>query len=116
MYISAPRSKESKGAFPYNTETECNETDKYGDKLYPGTKCKHGNLCGAKGNARIYHITRLILRSKKNEIKDALLTYSLRVKKHKEYVCYFQISIIQGLLDIVALTTEQDLTNSVAQI
>ena len=53
----APRSKESKGAFTYNTATECNKTDKYGDKLYPGTKCKLGNQCGAKGNARIYHIT-----------------------------------------------------------
>ena len=67
----APRSKESKGAFPYNTATECNETDEYGNNVYPGTKCKLGNLCGAKGNAKICHITciffsqGLVLRSKK---------------------------------------------------
>ena len=41
----APKSKESKRAFTYNSETECDD--------YPGTKCKLGNQCGAKGNARI---------------------------------------------------------------
>ena len=41
----APKSKESVGSFTYNSETECFN--------YPGTKCKHGNQCGAKGNARI---------------------------------------------------------------
>ena len=41
----APKSKESQGAFPYNTATKCND--------YPGTKCKLGNQCGAKGNTRI---------------------------------------------------------------
>ena len=38
-----PKSKESKGEFPYNTEEKCLD--------YPGTKCKLGNQCGAKGNA-----------------------------------------------------------------
>ena len=37
----APKSKESKRAFTYNSETECDD--------YPGTKCKLGNQCGAKG-------------------------------------------------------------------
>ena len=41
----APKSKESVGSFTYNSETECFN--------YPGTKCKLGNQCGAKGNTRI---------------------------------------------------------------
>ena len=45
-----PKSKESKGEFPYNTEEKCLD--------YPGTKCKLGNLCSAKGNARFLMIFR----------------------------------------------------------
>ena len=41
----APKSKESIGSFTYNNATECFD--------YPGTKCKLGNQCGAKGNAGI---------------------------------------------------------------
>ena len=41
----APKSKESIGSFTYNNATECFD--------YPGTKCKLGNQCGAKGKARI---------------------------------------------------------------
>ena len=41
----APKSKESIGSFTYNNATECFD--------YPGTKCKLGNQCGAKGNNRI---------------------------------------------------------------
>ena len=39
-----PKSKEGKGQFPYNTEEKCLD--------YPGTKCKLGSQCGAKGKAR----------------------------------------------------------------
>ena len=41
----APKSKESKRAFTYNSETECDD--------YPGTKCKLGNQCGAKGTRAV---------------------------------------------------------------
>ena len=39
----APKSKESKGEFFYNTA----------DKCTIGTTCKLGNQCGSKGNTRI---------------------------------------------------------------
>ena len=45
-----PKSKDSQGEFPYNTEEKCLD--------YPGTKCKLGNQCGAKGNARFLIIFR----------------------------------------------------------
>ena len=45
-----PKSKESKGEFPYFTEEKCLD--------YPGTKCKLGNQCGAKGNTRFLKIFR----------------------------------------------------------
>ena len=41
----APKSKESIGSFTYNNATECFD--------YPGTKCKLGNQCSAKGNGII---------------------------------------------------------------
>ena len=43
----AQKSKESIGSFTYNNATECFD--------YPGTKCKLGNQCGAKGTkTRVY--------------------------------------------------------------
>ena len=45
-----PKSKDSQGEFPYNTEEKCLD--------YPGTKCKLGNQCGSKGNARFLIIFR----------------------------------------------------------
>ena len=81
----APKSKESIGSFIYNDATKCFD--------YPGTKCKLGNQCGAKGNIRNlkFICTHCYLRKKHEHIIHEwsftiyIATHQYIVKKHEKY-------------------------------